>query len=461
MSYQTPYQRLVSNTNDDKAISLVGLPDQDLPVNLVNRTKIPGNKYPFLTAQMWQERDDSGQVYAHPAKSTSLIPYANPLAPSSGANYGVDALNTVSTVTWEIPTWAAILERLYLEVTIENTSGVSVTPAPFNTWFTDFRVYTDSATSQGVILGMGGTTTGIYEYIDYGMERSDEERAILQGVTGITDTTFDPIAVTAGSFQTYWMRISGWWEVVPYPFDVTKYFNVQFTNDLASNFMTGAGVALINLISWRLVVETRQVTSRVYKGLRAAYVGDSTVNPPIEGGLCVRWMEHIGETQSRSMAASTTQSFNLVNLRGLTTQLDIVVFPGTPSAANRVTMIDAFETILLQDNGAQAILGQTPIRTDFLTTQQIIENQLFSRMPTTTNHWFYPIMFGDGGWVGLKHRHMALTGYQSLKSNIVVCTTRSTLATATYRILFLCKQIITLEFTPQGNGVCRMSVIRF
>jgi hypothetical protein len=460
MSYLTPYKRLVNNTDETKAVSLVGLPDQDLPVNLVNRVNIPGNKFPFLAAQMWRERDDKGQEYNHPAKSTSLIPYANPLAPSSGANYGVNALNTVSTVTWEIPTWSAILERLYLEVTITAT-GAAVTPAPFNTWFTDFRVYTDSATSQGVILGMGGTTTGIYEYIDYGMERSDEERAILQSVTGIAEPTFDPIALVGGETQTYWMRISGWWEVVPYPFDVTKYFNVQFTNDLADNFITGAGVALVELISWRLIVETRQVSDRVYKGLRAAYVGDATMNPPIEGGLSVRWMEHIGETQSRSMAASTTQAFNLVNLRGLTTQLDIAVFPGTAMASNRVTMIDAFETILLQDTGSQAILGQSPIRTDFLTTQQIIENQLYSRMPTTTNHWFYPIMFGDGGWVGLKHRHMAISGYQSLKSNIVICTTRSTLATATYRILFLCKQIITLEFAPQGDGRCRMTVTRF
>jgi len=464
MAFPQPFQTLVKNVNPVVAKQIVGAPSQDLPLNLVDRSTYGGN-YPILDSQMWRETDMNGNRYVHPAKNTSIIPYSNPFSPNSGGATGAGVMANANTVLWNVQTFRGILERVYLEINVTNGGGAPVTPAPLHTWFSDFRVFTDNNDGAAVILGMGGDNTGNLEYYSYGMERSDEQRLILEDIVNIDEPTMNGMPLAAGASRRYIIRVPGWWEVVPYPCDVTQTFNVRFTNiAIASGSGIGwlnpsTAVGTFNIQSYRLILETRVVGDVIYDALKMSYIGNPTANIP--GGLTVKWMEHVTEQFTPTLAASTSYTFNLINVRGVTPQLDMVVLPATGAEATWADSIDAIETVLIQDSSGTALLGQTAIPTQFLQTHSVIENGLFSRMPTLGTKTYVPIIFGEGGWVNWKKNRMALIGYQSLKENIIRLTTKSGLVGATYRLRFFCYRSIYLQFTPTGTGKDTLEIIRF
>lgn len=466
MSYTDPYVTLQKNTNSIQAEIMVGKSTDDMPASLIDRqvyglTDANGNIIPStarkeFTIQSWKDIDQKGGIHIRQAKNTSILPYGNVFQPIGNVTTGAGALTNAQTIRWAVDSFESVIEHVYVELNFifNATAGNNITLAPFVSWFDGIRLYFNDNDGQSINMDGG------VEYRAYGMERQDEERVILAPRTNTDATTFNGITCTgAGSPQnfTYRFRLPGFWEVVPWPMRTVQRFNLLLTLPAGSAYTTstlGTGsLSNINVTSWNLVFDPRVISPMVYSKLSEAWFE----------GISIKYMEFLQETYLIPIPiAPATTPINLNNIQGLTPQLNVILRDSTLTGATRVITYDEVSAILIQDSSGVALLGQQNMATNFLNTHAIIENGLFSLMPSTATKVYYPILFGEGGFVAWKRNFMRIQGYQSLLRNRFILTSGPTASGASRNVTFECYRMIFLKFDRAGNsGMMNMTVIRF
>lgn len=391
--------------------------------------------------------------YIFSKKPHGMVEYNSQLLPSTGKpllphnlhyTQVISSKNSVSSSTisaggfvdFEINNnnWYECLEKVYVEMLITNNDSVNnITLSSVFDIIEKVEVYWNSSESSKL------TITGQQLLHLYIMGLTPEQKTINKLITNLDSSTYSPnAAIAASGTATYMCEIPSFWTNILFPLAAVKTLNIRiYFNQNCKTAGTGV-IADALLTRCQLLVMYNHISRAEAETLKRAYTSY---------GVKLYCTEFVSETYNATLATSSSYSYNLQSVKGLTSELEIFVRPSSNTGANRYISYDYLDSIRLLAEDGSDVLANSNINTTWLNSLNFSDNYN-SDVNTVSTRTRYLIPFCHGGHTSMVHNNGKAAGFFALNDNRIEFTTKSSGPSGSYRIEIVAPVVRQIDVLP-------------